>query len=263
MYERHRHALRQRLLPLVPPDPAAARCPRRMIGADPLLLPALASSAAGVPAALDFIEPQALADYERCFCRPEAIHAACEDYRAAAAIDLEHDRASRAAGERIACDTLVLWGERGVVARAVRPARAVAGAMQRRGQRPGRAGRPLHRRGTAGRDSAANCARSSLTRLNCAGKRRAILACAAGGALPSRAARGVRDARLADTARPALSRCATAPGCSAPWRCCCPPSPGWPSASAAGSRCCSCSWRWPGLRATRGRRATRSCATTR
>ena len=28
-------------------------------------------------------------------------------------IDLEHDRASRAAGDKIACDTLVLWGARG------------------------------------------------------------------------------------------------------------------------------------------------------
>ena len=61
------------------------------------------------------IEAEALAEYERCFCRPEAIHSACEDYRASAGIDLEHDRASRAAGDRIACDTLVLWGQRGVV----------------------------------------------------------------------------------------------------------------------------------------------------
>lgn len=66
---------------------------------------------------LAFIEPEALAEYERCFLRAEAIHAACEDYRASAGIDLQHDRASRAGGERIACDTLVLWGERGVVAR--------------------------------------------------------------------------------------------------------------------------------------------------
>jgi len=67
------------------------------------------------------IEPVALAEYERCFCRPEAIHAACEDYRASAGIDLEHDRASRAAGDRIACDLLVLWGERGVVHRRFDP----------------------------------------------------------------------------------------------------------------------------------------------
>jgi haloacetate dehalogenase len=64
----------------------------------------------------NFVEPEALADYERGFCNPEGIHAACEDYRASAGIDLDHDRASRAAGEKIACPTLVLWGERGVIA---------------------------------------------------------------------------------------------------------------------------------------------------
>jgi haloacetate dehalogenase len=68
-----------------------------------------------------FIEPMALAEYERCFCTPAAIHAACEDYRAAAGIDLEHDRASRAAGQKIACDLLVLWGQRGVVQRLFDP----------------------------------------------------------------------------------------------------------------------------------------------
>jgi haloacetate dehalogenase len=68
-----------------------------------------------------YIEPEALAEYERCFCRPDAIHAACEDYRASAGIDLEHDRASRAAGERIVCDTLLMWGERGVVHRLFDP----------------------------------------------------------------------------------------------------------------------------------------------
>ena len=70
---------------------------------------------------LAHLEPQALADYERCFCRPETIHAACEDYRAAASIDLDHDRASREAGQRIACDLLVLWGARGVVQRLFDP----------------------------------------------------------------------------------------------------------------------------------------------
>jgi len=70
---------------------------------------------------LDYIEPAALAEYERCFCKPEAIHGACEDYRASAGIDLEHDRESRAHGAKIACDTLVLWGERGVVNRLFKP----------------------------------------------------------------------------------------------------------------------------------------------
>ena len=67
------------------------------------------------------IEPHALAEYARCFCRPEAIHTACEDYRASATIDLEHDRESRAQGKKITCKTLVLWGERGVVQRLFKP----------------------------------------------------------------------------------------------------------------------------------------------
>ena len=88
--------------------------PERMIGANPLeyLHWKLGGWGAGNT---QYIEPEAMAEYERCFARPAAIHAACEDYRASAGIDLEHDRASRAAGQRIACDTLVLWGSRGVV----------------------------------------------------------------------------------------------------------------------------------------------------
>ena len=71
---------------------------------------------------LAHLEQEALSEYERCFCRAESIHAACEDYRASAGIDLEHDRDSRARGERIACDTLVLCGERGLVSRMFDPA---------------------------------------------------------------------------------------------------------------------------------------------
>lgn len=65
---------------------------------------------------LGHIEPWALTEYTRCFA-PAQIHAMCEDYRASAGIDLTHDRESRAAGQRIACDTLVMWGSRGVVHR--------------------------------------------------------------------------------------------------------------------------------------------------
>ena len=70
---------------------------------------------------MGYIEPAALAEYERCFCQPDTVHAMCEDYRASAGIDLEHDRTSRAQGQKIACDTLVLWGERGVVQRLFKP----------------------------------------------------------------------------------------------------------------------------------------------
>lgn len=66
-----------------------------------------------------FIEDEAMAEYERCFVRPDAIHAACEDYRAAAGIDLEHDRDHEA--NRIACPVHVVWGEHGVVGRLFKP----------------------------------------------------------------------------------------------------------------------------------------------
>jgi haloacetate dehalogenase len=93
-----------------------APLPERMIAADPVFYLHRKLGGWGGSGDLDFIEPAALADYERCFSDPETIRAACEDYRASAGIDLEHDRASRAAGERIASDTLVLTGRRGVVA---------------------------------------------------------------------------------------------------------------------------------------------------
>ncbi len=61
----------------------------------------------------DFFHPDALADYLEAVRDPEMIRGMCEDYRAAATIDLEHDRASRAAGEKIRCPLLVLWGASG------------------------------------------------------------------------------------------------------------------------------------------------------
>jgi haloacetate dehalogenase len=88
-----------------------APLPEALIGADPLFyLRAKVGGwgSGGTP----FFDARALAEYERCFT-PAAIHAMCEDYRAAASIDLEHDRAD--AHERIACPVRVLWGERGVV----------------------------------------------------------------------------------------------------------------------------------------------------
>ena len=65
------------------------------------------------------IEDTVLAEYKRCFRDPAAIHASCEDYRAAAGIDLAHDAADGA--RRIACPLLVLWGADGVVGRLFDP----------------------------------------------------------------------------------------------------------------------------------------------
>jgi haloacetate dehalogenase len=59
------------------------------------------------------IVPEAMKEYVRCLRDPETIHATCEDYRAAATLDYEHDAEDREAGRRIACPLLALWGSRG------------------------------------------------------------------------------------------------------------------------------------------------------
>lgn len=58
------------------------------------------------------ITPEAWAEYRRCYTA-QTLHAVCEDYRAAASIDLEHD--AQDAGQKIQCPLLVLWGAQGVV----------------------------------------------------------------------------------------------------------------------------------------------------
>jgi haloacetate dehalogenase len=89
--------------------------PERMMGADPdwFIRKKLAKTEQG----LSFFAPEALADFMRCFRDPRTIHAICEDYRAAADIDLEMDEADMAAGRRIACPLLLLWGATGGVGR--------------------------------------------------------------------------------------------------------------------------------------------------
>jgi haloacetate dehalogenase len=87
--------------------------PERLIGADPAYY--LRRKLASWAARPDVFAREALAEYERCFADPATIHGSCEDYRAAASIDLEHDRADD--GRRIACPLLVLWGAHGVVER--------------------------------------------------------------------------------------------------------------------------------------------------
>lgn len=55
-----------------------------------------------------YVDPAARAEYIRCFRDPATAHAACEDYRAAASIDLEHDESD--IDRKIACPLLTLWG---------------------------------------------------------------------------------------------------------------------------------------------------------
>jgi haloacetate dehalogenase len=59
-----------------------------------------------------FFDPEAVAAYRRNADDPAAIHAMCEDYRAAATLDYAHDLADRGRKRRIGCPLLVLWGGR-------------------------------------------------------------------------------------------------------------------------------------------------------
>ena len=59
----------------------------------------------------EFVSEEIFNEYLRCFRSPGGIHAYCEDYRAAASIDLVHDEADR--GRKVTCPTLVLFGARG------------------------------------------------------------------------------------------------------------------------------------------------------
>lgn len=61
-------------------------------------------------------EPEVRAAYVDALADPARVHAICEEYRAAASIDRDHDRADRAAGRRIACPVLCLWSGTGGLA---------------------------------------------------------------------------------------------------------------------------------------------------
>ena len=89
--------------------------PEALIGAAPEAF--LRHHMGGRHAGLAPFLPDAWPHYVRAFSDPASIHAACEDYRASAGIDLEHDGADRAAGTRVRCPLLALWGRHGVIER--------------------------------------------------------------------------------------------------------------------------------------------------
>ena len=62
-------------------------------------------------------DPRAVDEYVRCFSEPAAIHASCEDYRAAVGTDLDDDDATAARGQKVIAPVLALWGEHGFVGR--------------------------------------------------------------------------------------------------------------------------------------------------
>ena len=88
--------------------------PETLIGANPGYY--LRKKLGGWGTSLDTFAPEALAEYERCFDEA-TIHASCEDYRAAASIDLVHDAADRDEARKLTCPLLTLWGGLGVMER--------------------------------------------------------------------------------------------------------------------------------------------------
>ena len=96
-----------------------APLPERLLEADPELI--LQTAVATRPDHAHPFSEAAYAEYLRCLKLPGTAHAFCEDYRASAGIDLEHDRADRAAGRLIEAPLLVLWGSRGVIERCFDP----------------------------------------------------------------------------------------------------------------------------------------------
>ncbi|MGQ2934845.1 MAG: alpha/beta fold hydrolase [Sphingopyxis sp.] len=85
--------------------------PERMIAADPDHF--LDRHLAGQIKVEGSLDPRVVAEYRRCYRDPATRHAICEDYRAAASIDLEHDAADD--DRRIEAPLLLLWGEYGTV----------------------------------------------------------------------------------------------------------------------------------------------------
>jgi haloacetate dehalogenase len=98
-----------------------APLPERLIEADPqaYVRDVMGRRSAGLAP----FDPRALAEYARCLALPGTARGICEDYRASAGIDLEHDRADRDAGRMLDTPLLVLWGRDGVVARCFDPLR--------------------------------------------------------------------------------------------------------------------------------------------
>ena len=142
----NRSRVRDRVFPLVLPDPAGAAA-ETLVGAhtDAYIERVMGNRSAGLAP----FAPEALAAYRAALAQPGAVHAMCEDYRASATIDLEHDRADLERGNKVACPLRVLWGERDRRP-LLRSARRMAPCRARR-QRPRARVRALHSGRGAGR----------------------------------------------------------------------------------------------------------------
>jgi haloacetate dehalogenase len=91
--------------------------PEHLIGADPGYYLRRKLTQWSGRAGIEAFAPEAVQEYVRCFSDREVVRASCEDYRAGASIDLEHDEVDAAAGRRVECPALVLWGAEGFVGR--------------------------------------------------------------------------------------------------------------------------------------------------
>jgi haloacetate dehalogenase len=99
--------------------PAGNGVPEQMIGADPeFWIRSLVGSLLGPGASID---PAVMEDYVRCFTDPRTIAGSCADYRSAASIDLVHDDETFAAGQKLECPVLALWGTQAFVGRYYQP----------------------------------------------------------------------------------------------------------------------------------------------
>jgi len=96
-----------------------ADLPERLMLADPEFY--LRRKLSKGPAGMAFFAPEAFAEYLRCFKNPATVRGMCEDYRATFGIDLATDAADVAAGRRIDCPVLLLWGANGGVGRNHQP----------------------------------------------------------------------------------------------------------------------------------------------
>ncbi|MGH2616993.1 MAG: alpha/beta fold hydrolase, partial [Thermomicrobiales bacterium] len=86
--------------------------PERLIAANPdVMVDHMLDSWSRTPQAFS---DEVRAEYKRAFRNPETIHAICEEYRAAATLDYQHDLADRGR-RRISCPVLALWSKHGAV----------------------------------------------------------------------------------------------------------------------------------------------------
>jgi haloacetate dehalogenase len=88
--------------------------PERLIGCDPAFYVDHTLASWTKSNSLEAFDPRALAHYRAALGDPTRIRAACEDYRAGAVADFDHDAADRAAGRRITSPVLVLFGAGGL-----------------------------------------------------------------------------------------------------------------------------------------------------